>query len=191
MLEFSKNFIGGTMAIFPKKKYQIIYADPPWRFETYSQQGKGRSPEKYYGCEGLNFIKSLPVQKISDENCILFLWTTDPMLNASFEVIEKWGFVYKTMGFVWVKRNKKSPTFFTGLGYWTRSNPEYCLLATKGSPRRISKSVHSVIDTPLQQHSKKPDVVRDRIVELCGDLPRIELFARQKAEGWNAWGNQV
>ena len=95
------------------------------------------------------------------------------------------------MGFVWVKRNKKSPTFFTGLGYWTRSNPEYCLLATKGSPKRISKSVHSVIDTPLQQHSKKPDVVRDRIVELCGDLPRIELFARQKAEGWNAWGNQV
>ena len=78
-----------------------------------------------------------------------------------------------------------------GMGNWTRSNPELCLLAIKGKPKRISASVHSVIDTPIERHSKKPDIVRDKIVSLCGNLPRIELFARQKTEGWDVWGNEV
>jgi len=92
---------------------------------------------------------------------------------------------------VWVKRNKKSPTWFWGMGRWTRANAELCLLATHGKPKRINAGVHSVIDTPIEAHSKKPDEARKRIVKLCGDLPRIELFARQKTEGWDVWGNEI
>ena len=102
-----------------------------------------------------------------------------------------WGFEYKTVAFTWAKTNKKSPGFFKGLGYWTRANPEMCLLATKGKPKRLSKSVRQLIISKLQQHSKKPDEIRNRIVELCGDIPRIELFARQKTQGWDVWGNEV
>ena len=114
-----------------------------------------------------------------------------PFLEKSFQLIKAWGFMYKTCAFVWVKQNRKSVGLFTGMGYWTRSNAELCLLATKGQPKRINAGVHSVVMSPVELHSKKPDVVRQRIVELCGDLPRVELFARQKAEGWSAWGNEV
>ena len=105
--------------------------------------------------------------------------------------IKAWNFKYKTVAFTWVKQNKKSDSYFKGLGYWTRANPEMCLLATKGNPKRIGKSVDQLIISKLQNHSKKPDDVRNRIVELCGDLPRIELFARQKTPGWDVWGNEV
>lgn len=101
------------------------------------------------------------------------------------------GYTYKSVAFVWVKRNKVSPGWFVGLGYWTRANAEICLLATKGSPGRVSKSVRQIIDSPVDRHSKKPDEARDRIVALMGDVPRIELFARQKIEGWHVWGNEV
>ena len=107
------------------------------------------------------------------------------------EVIDAWNFEYKACAFTWIKKNKIKPTWFMGMGSWTRANAELCLLATKGKPQRINAGVHSVVDTPIERHSKKPDCVRDRIVELCGDLPRIELFAREKTEGWDAWGNEV
>lgn len=113
------------------------------------------------------------------------------MLKEAIELIEAWGFTYKTIAFNWIKQNKKSPSLFWGLGNWTRSNSEICLLATKGNPKRVSAAVHSVVMTPIQRHSQKPDEVRDRIVELMGDLPRIELFARETAPGWDAWGNEV
>ena len=114
-----------------------------------------------------------------------------PKLNECFELIKSWGFEYKTVAFTWVKRNKISPTYFMGMGRWTRANAELCLLATKGKPKRISASVHSVIDTPIEQHSKKPDEARKRILQLLGDLPRLELFARQKTDGWDVFGNEV
>jgi len=136
-------------------------------------------------------ICSLPVDDIAAENSVLFLWTTFPNLQESFRVIEAWGYKYSTAAFVWVKRNKKAMSWFMGLGYWTRANAEICLLATKGKPKRISKSVRQVIDSPIEHHSKKPDETRERIVELMGDLPRIELFARQKTDGWDVWGNEV
>jgi N6-adenosine-specific RNA methylase IME4 len=117
--------------------------------------------------------------------------TTMPKLNECFELIKSWGFEYKTVAFTWVKRNKISPTYFMGMGRWTRANAELCLLATKGKPKRISASVHSVIDTPIEQHSKKPDEARKRILQLLGDLPRLELFARQKTDGWDVFGNEV
>lgn len=172
-------------------KYNIIYADPPWTFKTYSNKGKGRSPEQHYACMTIEDIKNLPIQNIADDDCILFIWVTFPLLKEGLEVIESWGFTYKTCAFNWVKRNKKSPSWFWGMGYWTRSNSELCLLATKGKPKKISSSVHQVVDTHIEKHSKKPNVVKERIVQLVGDLPRVELFARQSTEGWHIWGNEV
>ena len=113
------------------------------------------------------------------------------MLREALEVIEAWGFTYKTVAFNWVKQNKTGAGLFWGLGNWTRSNSEICLLAVKGKPKRMSASVHSVILSPVQQHSRKPAETRDRIVELMGDLPRIELFAREAAPGWDAWGDEA
>jgi N6-adenosine-specific RNA methylase IME4 len=136
-------------------------------------------------------IKKLPISNLADDNCILFMWVTMPKLNECFDVIKEWGFEYKTCAFTWVKKNKKSDSWFWGMGRWTRANAELCLLATKGNPKRISARVHSVIDTPIEQHSKKPDITRDKIIELIGDLPRVELFARQKTDGWDCWGNEI
>ena len=136
-------------------------------------------------------IKDMPVQDIADDNCILFLWVTFPNLIEGIDTIEAWGFTYKTCAFNWVKRNKREHSWFWGMGYWTRSNGEICLLATKGSPKRMSKSVHQIVDEPIREHSRKPDCIRERIVELCGDLPRIELFARQKTKGWDYFGNEI
>lgn len=174
------------------KKYNIIYADPPWTFKNYSQKGKAHSAaENHYKCMSKADIQALPVQNIAADDCVLLLWATFPCLQEALELISKWGFTYKTCGFTWVKRNKKSDSWFWGLGYWTRSNAEVCLLATKGNPKRVSKSVHQVCDARVQEHSRKPDEIRERIVELCGDLPRIELFARQTTSGWDCWGNET
>jgi N6-adenosine-specific RNA methylase IME4 len=136
-------------------------------------------------------ICALPVADIADRDCALFLWATFPNLREAFEVITAWGFEYKTVAFTWVKRNKKSNSWFTGMGYWTRANAEICLLATKGKPKRIARNIRQIIDTPIERHSKKPDAARNRIVELMGDIPRIELFAREKFDGWDVFGNEV
>ena len=179
------------MIPFPDKKYSIIYADPPWSYKVWSKKGLGRSAESHYPTMSKKDIQELPVQDISEDDCILFLWVTAPCLLEGIELIEKWGFKYKTIGFNWVKRNKKASSWFWGMGYWTRANSELCLIATKGNIKRISAKVHQVIDTPVQRHSQKPDEVRKRIVQLIGDKPRIELFAREKTEGWDVWGNEV
>lgn len=172
------------------KKYQIIYADPPWSYKDKALAGK-RGAVCKYPVMSLEDIKNLPVGGVASENCVLFLWVTMPKLNEVFEVIKAWGFEYKTVAFTWVKRNKISNNWFWGMGRWTRANAELCLIATKGKPKRISATVHSIVDTPVQQHSQKPNEVRKRIVNLMGDLPRIELFAREKTPGWDVWGNEV
>jgi N6-adenosine-specific RNA methylase IME4 len=116
----------------------VIYADPPWSFRTWSPKGTGRSAVSHYDCMDLKSIAALPVANLAADNCTLLLWVTDPMLPRAFELITAWGFKYCTVGFTWVKTNSKSPGFFTGMGYWTRSNPEQCLLATRGnSPAAI------------------------------------------------------
>ena len=173
------------------KKYNIIYADPPWQYKVYSKKGEGRSAENHYHTMNIEDIKSLPVERIADDDCILFLWITFPCLLEGISVMQNWGFTYKTCGFNWVKRNKKADTFFMGLGFWTRSNSEICILGTKGRPKRVSKAVPQVCDARIMEHSRKPDEIRERIVELCGDLPRIELFARQKHEGWDCLGDEI
>ena len=174
------------------KKYSIIYADPAWHFKSWSKRGEGRSVIKHYEVMSIEDIKELPVALIAADDAVLFLWITFPLLPQALDVIESWGFTYKTIGFAWVKRNIKSDGWFWGLGYYTRANCEICLLATKGRvlPRQ-SRSVHSIVDTPVETHSKKPDVVRERIVQLFGNLPRIELFARQQAKGWDSLGFEI
>lgn len=173
------------------KKYSIIYADPPWQYKVYSKKGLGRSAESHYPTMELEDIQALPVGELADTDCILFMWTTIPLLKDCFSVMKAWGFEYKTVGFVWIKQNKKSDSLFWGMGHWTRANAEFCMLATKGRPKRKSAGVHQVIISHIEEHSKKPDIVRHRIIELVGDLPRVELFAREKADGWDAWGNEV
>ena len=174
------------------EKFNIIYADPPWKFQTYSERGSQlKSADCHYSCMKFDDILSLPVESIAADDSILFLWVTFPVIREAFTVIDAWGFTYKTVAFCWVKQNRKSPSLFWGLGHWTRANAELCLLATKGSPKRQSARVHQIVMTPVEAHSKKPDVVRDKIVALAGDVPRIELFARQATPGWDVWGNEV
>jgi N6-adenosine-specific RNA methylase IME4 len=139
----------------------------------------------------LEDICALDVAGIADTDCALFLWATFPQLQDAFAVIKAWDFAYKTVAFVWVKLNRREPTPFWGLGYWTRANAEVCLLATRGRPKRASAGVHQVIASPVRRHSQKPDEARERIVELMGDVSRIELFAREKVPGWDAWGNEI
>ena len=178
-------------------KFSVIYADPPWTFKTWSEQGKGRSAENHYTCMTLQQIRELPVADLAAEDCALFLWATDPLLPQALDLIERWGFNYKTVAFVWAKLNKNAPTtlwteadFFTGMGYWSRANSELCLLGTKGKPQRQSASVRRLVVAPRREHSRKPDEVADRIVRLMGDVPRIELFARTSQPGWSVWGDE-
>lgn len=173
------------------KKYKIIYADPPWNYKTW-RTGNGTA-NKHYPTMKIEEIIEMKdtIKKLSDENCVLFLWVTFPCLLEGLRTLYEWGFKYKTCGFTWVKRNKVSDTWFFGLGHWTRANAEICLIATKGTIKRVSSKVSQVVDTHIEEHSKKPAIVRDRIVELVGDLPRIELFARQTTDGWDCWGNEV
>ena len=141
----------------------------------------------------LDQIKELPVKDIAEKDCVLFLWCTDPLLNKQIEVIKAWNFEYKTVGFYWIKENKNQTNmrFWKGPGYWTRANPEICLLATKGKPKRVGTNVDRLVIAERDVHSRKPLIIRNKIVELCGDLPRIELFARTTAEGWSSWGNEI
>ena len=172
-------------------KYQIIYADPPWSYRVWRKKEHGRTAESHYSTMTIEEIRTLPVAQLADKNCILFLWVTFPVIREAFTVIDAWGFTYKTVAFCWVKQNRQSSSLFWGMGHWTRANAELCLLATKGSPKRQSAGVHQIVMTPIEGHSKKPDIVRDKIISLAGDVPRIELFARQTTPGWDVWGNEV
>lgn len=173
------------------KKYNIIYADPPWSIQSTSQVPSGRPTARPYVAMRMCDIFALPVSPIAADNSVLLLWATAPLLPEALFCLKSWGFEYKSVAFTWVKRNKSSHSWFWGMGWWTRSNAEYCLLATRGNPKRASASVHSVLDGAILEHSRKPARVRDLIVQLCGDVPRIELFAREKTAGWDVWGNEV
>jgi site-specific DNA-methyltransferase (adenine-specific) len=171
-------------------KYQIIYADPPW---SYSDKGCNGATGDHYETMRLRDIKNLDIEAVADKDCVLFLWATYPMMREALAVIEAWGFQYKSIAFQWIKLNKKNGKPFYGLGRWTRGNSECCLIATKGKPKRKSASVSQLIFSPLRKHSQKPDEAREKIIELMGggSLKRLELFAREKAEGWDIWGNEL
>lgn len=165
------------------KKYQIIYADPPWRYEF--SPSKSRDIENKYPTMDLKDICSLPVAKVSDENCVLYLWATAPKLLEALSVMDSWGFIYRTC-MIWDKE-------IIGMGRWFRGQHELVLVGLKGKihtpppPQRIS----SVYKEKRTRHSKKPDYIRNKILEWYPDKNKIELFARQKAEGWDVWGNEV
>ena len=165
----------------------MIYADPPWTFSTYSVKGKGRSADAHYDCLTLEQVKALPVADWADNDAVLLMWATDPMLDRAFEVIRAWGFTYKTVGFYWVKQNARDSGFFTGMGFWTRANPEQCLLATRGHPKRKAANVKKLVMSPRREHSRKPDEMYGHIERLV-DGPYLEMFARSSRPGWDAWG---
>jgi len=175
------------MIPFPNKKYKIIYADPPWEYED-KLNHHGGSAQSHYDVMKFEDICDLPINEITDENCFLFLWGTWPLLLESIQLINSWGFEYKTIGFVWIKSYHTGKDVF-GMGNYTRGNTEFCLIGIKGKPKRLANNVSQLIKTTIRHHSKKPDLVRDKIIHLCGDLPRIELFARTKIHGWDVWGN--
>ena len=171
----------------PPGKYNILYIDPPWRY----YEGGYKNQSQHYHTLTVEELKKMPMDDLAADNCILFLWVTFPILNEVFGLIKWWGFNYSTVGFVWVKSKKDNTGFAFGLGNWTRSNVELCLIATKGRIERKDAGISQIIYAPKGRHSKKPDIVRDKIVQLVGDLPRIELFARNKVKGWDSWGNEV
>jgi len=176
------------------KKYNIIYADPAWDYGNTKVKNTTAFGivEKHYPSMKFEDIKNLPIDKIADKDCYLFLWVTSPFLQKGFEIIKAWGFKYATVGFVWVKMtNDKSKVRGDGLGHYTNSNAEYCLIARKGKYWRNSRKIKQIVLEPKDIHSKKPFEVANRIVGLCGDLPRVELFARDKKDGWDSWGNEV
>ena len=168
-----------------RRKYGVIYADPPWAFRNWSTKGTGRNAISHYDCLDLAALASLPVIDLAADDCALFLWATDPLLPRALKLIEAWGFEYKTVAFYWVKLNaaaKHDADFFTGLGYWTRANPEQCLLATRGKPPRRAKNVRRLVVEKRREHSRKPDCVRERIERLVAG-PYLELFARETKQG--------
>jgi site-specific DNA-methyltransferase (adenine-specific) len=175
-----------------KNKYKIIYADPPWCYRDKRVVRGGSS--SHYRTMSLKEIKNLQIQNLSDNQCTLFLWTTFPFLKEALEIIDYWGFEYKTCGFNWIKIYKKSKTPCFGIGYYTKSNSEICLLAVKKKSRilkPISNKISQIIISPRREHSRKPDETKERIVKLLGDLPRIELFARNETEGWDYFGDEI
>jgi N6-adenosine-specific RNA methylase IME4 len=178
-----------AMLEFPTGSYRVIYCDPPWTFQTYSNKGKGRSAEQHYNCMSLDDIKALPVGDLAAKECALFLWTTFPHLMQAREVIDAWGFTYKT-GAAWVKRTRNGKKLAMGCGYWWRGNPELLLLATRGKigPKKRGAGGIALIEAPRREHSRKPDEAYECIERMVAG-PYIELFARQKRDGWDQWGD--
>ena len=182
---------------FPDKKYSVIYADPLWSYRQCGTgpKSRGNAAQHYYTMT-TDDICALPVNDLAGGGgTACFMWATFPQIADALRVMEAWGFEYKTCAFVWIKKNRKSDTNFWGMGAYTRANAEICLLGVtpgfKAADRVKSHAVHQVIETPIQEHSAKPDETRKRIVELLGDVPRIELFARKRTPGWDAWGDEL
>jgi len=181
--------IGSRFNTSKMKKYKIIYADPPW---AYRNMGNIQATaNEHYSIMSNEDICNLKVEEIAEDNSILFLWATFPKIQEALDVIKAWGFEYKTIGFNWVKTNPKNGKPFFGVGWYTKSNAEVCLIGVKGKAPKKSNSISSIIIEPRGKHSVKPNEARKRIVEFCGDIKRVELFAREKTKGWDVWGNEV
>jgi N6-adenosine-specific RNA methylase IME4 len=145
----------------------------------------------HYPVMSMKEIKELPISDLALDNAALLLWCTFPQLDEQIKLFNHWGFKYVTVAFNWIKTNKRDGKPFFGIGYYAKSNSEVCLLGIRGKMKPVSNSVSSIVIAPREQHSKKPDIVRDKIVQLFGDLPRVELFARQVTPGWDVIGNGI
>lgn len=189
------------MIVFPDWFYDLIYADPPWRYGGFANHNENRNKRlrdgskfritPYDGMSTLELMK-LPVVDIAKPNSVLLLWTTMPIIPEALEVMKAWGFEYKTVAFTWIKQNEGGIGIKLGLGNYTRANAELCLLGTRGHGlKRIAKNIPQVHICPIQKHSQKPDEFRKRIVRLFGQPRRIELFARTIISGWDTWGDDT
>ncbi|AXH76812.1 MAG: transcriptional activator [Caudoviricetes sp.] len=175
---------------FPPYQYQVIYADPPWQFDDKSLNRGGA--ERHYLTMTDDEILALPVSQIACDNSLLFMWISWAKLPLAIAVISAWGFEYKTCAFNWIKYHEKSGSEFMGMGSYTRANSEVCLLGKRGKGlKRIDCGVRQIVNAPIGRHSAKPAEVRERIVQLVGDVSRIELFARDQVNGWDNWGNEL
>lgn len=176
----------------PEGQYQIIYTDPPWTYGNYAEAGLGKNSAEKYTTMTIDELKELKVEDLAAKDSVMLMWVTFPQLKDSIEVMESWGFEYRTTAFVWVKKNKNADSYFFGLGEYTRANAEICLLGVKGKGLTVkSKSVRQICDAVISEHSEKPAEIRNRIVELFGDVKRIEMFARKTTPGWETWGNEI
>lgn len=185
-----KRLISHNINDFTDGLYELIYADPPWTFKDKCNAGKRGASHKY-NTMTVAELCALPISNLCAANCLLAMWWVAAMPHEALEVVDAWGFKLKTMtGFTWAKKTVNGRDHF-GMGHWTRANAENCLIATKGKPKRKSASVRQLITAPVVEHSVKPVDARDRLVQLVGDVPRIELFARIAGDGWDAFGNQV
>ena len=175
---------------FPDKKYNIIYADPPW---SYGFNWGNGAADNEYSTMSIQELKELPVNDIADDQCQLYMWVTNPFLvsGEAIEIMKAWGFTPKQL-LTWVKTYKNGVPEM-GMGYYYRNSTEHIIYGIKGKNIKLlnknTKNIHNVINP--RQHSKKPDYFRDMILECSGDLPRIELFAREKINGWDSWGNEL
>lgn len=203
-------------APLPMGPFRMIAADPPWRFATFSEKGRDRSPDgpltrnqsrqnspaRHYDTMPLDQIKALPVADVAADDCLLLLWAVDPMIPEAIDVGRAWGFTYKTVGFYWIKERRETSTrgrdmeaedhkrYPMGTGYWTRANPESCLLFTRGAPSRASASVRKLIVAPRREHSRKPESFYSSAEQLMVG-PKLEMFARAERPNWSVWGNQT
>ena len=168
--------------------YRSILADPGWSYKDKASAGKRGAVFKYRTMSKEE-IMALPVEQLAARDSALFLWVPMPLLPIGLAVMGAWGFEYKTVAFTWIKMTKHGKLFW-GMGNWTRANSELCLLGIKGKPKRRSASVHSVIESQIRKHSQKPDETRERIVQLMGDVKRVELFARETVDDWHSWGDE-
>jgi len=175
------------------KKYSVIYADPPWKYGNRKYQDGGRPVDSLasrYSVMTTDDICSLPVRTIACKDSALFLWTTDSHLPDALRVMESWGFTYRTVAFQWVKQYRTGSICYN-FGYYTMKSVELCLLGLRGSMQRVSHNVKGLVLAERTSHSRKPNEIRQAIVSLFGDRPRIELFAREITAGWDVWGNEA
>ena len=173
------------MINFPNKKYNIIYADPPWQYK----RNGGKSAESKYDVMSLDAIKDLPVNNISEDNSHLYMWVTNPFISEGLEVCKSWGFEYKTL-LTWVKTYKDGSPIM-GMGYYFRGATEHIIFGVKGKKLCNNRNTKNIFFNIQRQHSQKPSCVKEIIVKSSGDLSRIELFAREETDGWDCWGNET
>lgn len=174
----------------PMGPFRVISADPPWPFETFSDAGKGKSPERHYPTMEVDEICAMNVRDVAADNCALFIWTTWPNIFNTERVIRAWGFRYSGLAWEWIKRNPLTGKYAFGGGYGTRKNLEPCLLATRGSPKVLDRSVRDFLYAPRREHSRKPDEHFERVEKLYRG-PYLELFSREDRPGWTSWGNET
>lgn len=182
----------GTVELVENKKYSIIYVDPPWSFRSKKTGGTMKSGAAYkYPVMTLDQLQGLDVPALCEKDCVLIMWYVSSQPQEALDLVKAWGFTVKNMNaFIWRKLSVNRLPHF-GMGYWTRSGAECALIAVRGKPQSVCKSIRQVRDEPVGEHSEKPAVFRDDIVKLCGDLPRLEMFARNSSSGWDVFGNEV